>query len=64
MELSLYERMRNKLIKTADNFKEKIENVMYMGSFDDDYEVKTKTRMGNVGTDLPTLLALLDSDDF
>lgn len=35
-----------------------------MGSFDDDYEVKTKTRMGNVGTDLPTLLALLDSDDF
>lgn len=37
MELSLYERMRNKLIKTADNFKEKIENVMYMGSFDDDF---------------------------
>lgn len=35
-----------------------------MGSFDDDYEVKIKTRMGNVGTDLPTLLALLDSDDF
>ncbi|WP_373484929.1 signal recognition particle-docking protein FtsY [Acetobacterium malicum] len=37
MELSLYERMRNKLVKTADNFKEKIENVMYMGSFDDDF---------------------------
>ena len=37
MELRLYERMRNKLIKTADNFKEKIENVMYMGSFDDDF---------------------------
>ncbi|MDO9491642.1 signal recognition particle-docking protein FtsY [Acetobacterium sp.] len=37
MELSLYERMRNKLFKTADNFKEKIENVMYMGSFDDDF---------------------------
>ncbi|WP_026394769.1 signal recognition particle-docking protein FtsY [Acetobacterium malicum] len=37
MELSLYERMRNKLLKTADNFKEKIENVMYMGSFDDDF---------------------------
>lgn len=37
MELSLYERMRIKLIKTADNFKEKIENVMYMGSFDDDF---------------------------
>lgn len=37
MELSLYERMRNKLLKTADNFKEKIENVMYLGSFDDDF---------------------------
>ena len=24
-------------LKTADNFKEKIENVMYMGSFDDDF---------------------------
>lgn len=37
MELSLYERMRNRLVKTADNFKEKIENVMYMDSFDDDF---------------------------
>ncbi|MBC3888893.1 signal recognition particle-docking protein FtsY [Acetobacterium paludosum] len=37
MELSLYERMRNRLVKTKDNFKEKIENVMYMGSFDDDF---------------------------
>lgn len=37
MELSLYERMRNRLMKTADNFKEKIENVMYMGNFDDDF---------------------------
>jgi len=36
-KLSLYERMRNKLIKTKDNFKEKIENVMYMGKFDDDF---------------------------
>ncbi|MGL4606741.1 MAG: signal recognition particle-docking protein FtsY [Eubacteriaceae bacterium] len=36
-ELSLYERMRNKLIKTKDDFKTKIENVMYMGSFDDDF---------------------------
>ncbi|MBC3803128.1 signal recognition particle-docking protein FtsY [Acetobacterium fimetarium] len=35
--MSLYERMRNRLIKTKDNFKEKIENVMYMGSFDDDF---------------------------
>ncbi len=38
--------------------------LMMSGTLDDDYEVKTKTRMGNVGTDLPTLLALLDSDDF
>jgi len=37
MELSLYERMRNKLIKTKDTFKVKLENVMYMGSFDDDF---------------------------
>ena len=37
MELSLYERMRNRLVKTKDDFKEKIENVMYMGSFDDDF---------------------------
>lgn len=37
MELSLFERMRNKLVKTKDNFKEKIEKVMYMGNFDDDF---------------------------
>lgn len=37
MKLSLFERMRNKLVKTADNFKEKIEKVMYMGNFDDDF---------------------------
>lgn len=37
MELSLYERMRNRLVKTKDEFKEKIENVMYLGSFDDDF---------------------------
>ncbi|MDD3306704.1 MAG: signal recognition particle-docking protein FtsY [Acetobacterium sp.] len=37
MKLNLFERMRNKLVKTADNFKEKIEKVMYMGSFDDDF---------------------------
>lgn len=33
-------------------------------TFDDDYEVKIKTRQGNLGTDLPTLLAWLDSDNF
>ena len=38
--------------------------LMMSGTFDDDYEVKTKTRIANVGTDLPTLLAVLDSDDF
>lgn len=37
MELSLFEIMRNRLVKTKDDFKEKIENVMYMGSFDDDF---------------------------
>ena len=29
-----------------------------------DYELRIQTRMVNVGTDLPTLLALLDSDNF
>ena len=29
-----------------------------------EYEVRTQTRQGNAGTDLPTLMALLDSDDF
>ena len=37
MELSLYERMRNRLVKTKDDFKEKIENVMLLGNFDDDF---------------------------
>jgi fused signal recognition particle receptor len=37
MEQSFYERMRDKLIKTKDTFKDKIENVMYMGNFDDDF---------------------------
>jgi len=34
------------------------------GTIDDDFQTKIKTRLGNLGTDLPTLLALLDSDDF
>lgn len=37
MELSLYERMRNRLVKTKDDFKERIENVMLLGNFDDDF---------------------------
>lgn len=53
MELSLYERMRNKLIKTKDNFKEKIENVMYMGSFDDDFfeELEETLILSDLGVD-------------
>ena len=35
-----------------------------MGSFDDDYEMVTKTRQGNLGTDLPTLLALISQGQF
>ena len=35
-----------------------------MGSFDDDYEMVTKTRRGNLGTDLSTLDAVLDSGQF
>lgn len=37
---------------------------MMPGMLDDEYEVKTKTRQGNLGTDLPTLLAVLDADGF
>ncbi|MEG1432979.1 MULTISPECIES: signal recognition particle-docking protein FtsY [Eubacterium] len=36
-ELTLYERMRNRLQKTKNSFKEKIENVMYYGKLDDDF---------------------------
>ncbi len=35
-----------------------------IGSFDEGYETMIKTRPGNLGTGLPTLLALLDSADF
>lgn len=28
------------------------------------YVTKIRSRIGNLGTDLPTLLALLDADDF
>lgn len=37
---------------------------MMSDMLDDEYETKTKTRQGNLGTDLPTLLALLDTDTF
>ena len=37
---------------------------MMSGTFDDEYEVKIKTRQGNLGTDLPTLFVWLDSDNF
>lgn len=33
-------------------------------SFDDNYETKIQTRQGNLGTDLPTLLDLLNKDQF
>lgn len=36
-ELTLYERMANKLKKTKDNFKQKIENAVYYGDLDDDF---------------------------
>ena len=35
-----------------------------MSSFDDDYEMVTKTRQGNLGTDLPTLLTLISQGQF
>ncbi|MEG0075149.1 MAG: signal recognition particle-docking protein FtsY [Eubacterium sp.] len=36
-ELTLYERMCNKLVKTKDNFKAKIEQIVYYGELDDDF---------------------------
>ena len=38
--------------------------LMMSRTFGNEYDIKIKTRMANVGTDLPTLLAWLDSDDF
>ena len=35
-----------------------------VGSFEDEYEIKLKTRMATIGTDLSTLEALLDSNQF
>lgn len=35
-----------------------------MSNFDDEYAMVTKTRQGNLGTDLSTLEALLDSEQF
>jgi len=34
------------------------------GSFDDGYETNIQTRQGNLGTDLPTLLDLLNKEQF
>ncbi len=36
-ELSLYQRMKNRLTKTKESFKEKLDNVMYYGKLDDDF---------------------------
>ncbi|OGT07632.1 MAG: hypothetical protein A3J49_19005 [Gallionellales bacterium RIFCSPHIGHO2_02_FULL_57_16] len=53
-------------IKKKQKFEE-IGMARYMclaGSFDDGYETKIQTRQGNLGTDLPTLLDLLNEDQF
>lgn len=36
-ELTLYERMCQKLKKTKDSFIQKVENVVYYGDLDDDF---------------------------
>ena len=61
--VSIQEKVR---VKKKQRFAEVgMERMMFcMESFDDGYETKIKTRPGNLGTDLPTLLLLLDSDDF
>lgn len=61
--VSIQEKVR---IKKKPRFEEVgMERMMFcMESFDDGYETKTKMRPSNLGTDLPTLLLLLDSDDF
>ena len=60
----LQEKVKVKKQRFEDISMGRMTYLMMSGTFDDEYEVKTKTRMANVGTDLPTLLALLDSDDF
>jgi len=61
--VSIQEKVR---VKKKQRFEEVgMARMMFcMGSFDDGYETKIKIRPGNLGTDLPTLLLLLDSDDF
>lgn len=61
--VSIQEKVR---VKKKQRFEEVgMARMMFcMGSFDDGYETKIKARPGNLGTDLPTLLLLLDSDDF
>lgn len=61
--ISIQEKVR---IKKKQKFEE-IGMARYMclaGSFNDDYETKIQTRQGNLGTDLPTLLDLLNKDQF
>ena len=61
--VSIQEKVR---VKKKQRFEEVgMARMMFcMGSFDDGYETKIKPRPGNLGTDLPTLLLFLDSDDF
>lgn len=53
---SLYERLRAKLGKTKDNFKEKIENIMYFGQLDDDFfeELEESLILADLGIETAT----------
>ena len=41
-----------------------MDRMFSIGAMSDGYETKIKTRQGNLGSDLPTLLMLLDSAEF
>ena len=57
---SLYQRMKNRLKQTKDNFKDKIDNLMYYGKLDDDFfeEAEENLILADLGMD--TTMAIID----
>jgi len=62
--IPIQEKVKVKKLRFEDISMGRMTYFMMSGMFDDDYEVKIKTRQGNLGADLPTLFAWLDSDNF
>ena len=55
-KVSLYERMKNRLTKTKENFKEKIDQVMYYNALDDDFfdELEESLILSDLGIETST----------